>query len=141
MKIFYQPFIPTVTRLRNVPRILFMAFFLLQTMQNILVQGSWIKNIPSKRFRQISRPIISVLVSFTVLQSTPIIPLSHASDSMTNIARASETVDFLLDNLENKENKEADLKRLFDRVDFIIKQFSLRERLQLALAEAPQEYR
>jgi hypothetical protein len=118
-----------------------MAFFLLQTLQNILVQSSGLKNIPEKRLTQIYRPIISVLVSFSVLQSTPIIPLSHASDSMTNIARASETVDFLLDNLENKENKEADLKRLFDRVDFIIKQFSLRERLQLALAEAPQEYR
>lgn len=118
-----------------------MALFLLQTMQNILVQSSGLKNIPEKRFTQIYRPIVSVLISFTVLQSTPIIPLSHASDSMTNIARASETVDFLLDNLENKENKEADLKRLFDRVDFIIKQFSLRERLQLALAEAPQEYR
>jgi hypothetical protein len=118
-----------------------MAFFLLQTFQNILAQSGGLKKIPNNRFTQIYRPIVSVLVSFTVLQSTPIIPLSHASDSMTNIARASETVDFLLDNLENKENKEADLKRLFDRVDFIIKQFSLRERLQLALAEAPQEYR
>lgn len=118
-----------------------MAYFIIQTLQNNLVQGSTLKNIPEKRFSQIYRPMISVMISFTVLQSTPIIPPSHASDSMTNIARASETVDFLLDNLENKESKDADLKRLFDRVDFIIKQFSLRERLQLALAEAPQEYR
>ena len=130
-----------MTRLRNFPRILFMAVFIIQTLQNILVQSSGLKSIIHKRFTQIYRPIISVLISFTVLQSTPIIPQSLASDSMTNIARASETVDFLLDNLENKENKDADLKRLFDRVDFIIKQFSLRERLQLALAEAPQEYR
>ena len=134
MKFFWQLRVPTATKFWAIPQIAFMVFVLLQSFNEVLSK----MDVPNRSFRQICRPVVSTLIGFSILQSTPAIPLAHASDSLANIARASETVDFLLDNLENKDT---DMKRLFDRVDFIIKQFSLRERLQLALAESPAEYR
>ena len=86
--------------------------------------------------KRIRRPVLSALIGFSLMQSTP----AHAErmNSLQNIERASEAVDYILDNLDKKDT---DVKKLFDEVDFIIKRFNLRERLQLALAETPSEYR
>lgn len=70
------------------------------------------------------------------MQSTP--ASAERINSLANIERASEAVDYILDNLDKKDT---DVKKLFDEVDFIIKRFNLRERLQLAIAETPTEYR
>ena len=138
MRFFRQLRVPTPTKFWAISQLALMAFVLLQSFNEVLSKDRVFVTVPDRFFRQIYRPVVSALIGFSVLQSTPAIPQAQASDSLANIARASETVDFLLENLENKDT---DMKRLFDRVDFIIKQFSLRERLQLALAESPAEYR
>ena len=95
-----------------------------------------LSTVYEKHFNQIRRPVLSALIGFSLMQSTP----AHAErmNSLQNIERASEAVDYILDNLDKKDT---DVKKLFDEVDFIIKRFNLRERLQLALAETPSEYR
>ena len=139
MRFFRQLRVPTAaTYFWAFSQIALMAFVFLQRSTEVQSKSRDFRSVPDRYFRQICRPVVSAMIGFSILQSTPAIPQAHASDSLANIARASETVDFLLDNLENKDQ---DMKRLFDRVDFIIKQFSLRERLQLALAESPAEYR
>jgi hypothetical protein len=97
---------------------------------------SHLSTVYEKHINQLRRPVISALIGFSLLQSAP----AHAErmNSLQNIERASEAVDYILDNLDKKDT---DVKKLFDEVDFIIKRFNLRERLQLVLAESPSEYR
>lgn len=81
-------------------------------------------------------PIISALVGCTLLHSTP----AHATglSSLSGIARASESVDYILANLDRED---VEVTKLFDEIDIIIKRFYLRDRLQLAIAETPAQYR
>jgi hypothetical protein len=76
----------------------------------------------------LSRRICLLSTNLLILNS--IIPLG--------IAGASQAVEFLLKNIDAGT---ADVGKLFDDVDFIIKRYSLKERLQLAIAETPQQYR
>ena len=81
-------------------------------------------------------PMISALVGCTLLHSTP----AHATglSSLSGIARASESVDYILANLDRED---VEVTKLFDEIDIIIKRFYLRDRLQLAIAETPAQYR
>lgn len=82
------------------------------------------------------RPIISALIGCSLMQSSPVFALGLSS--LPGIARASESVDYILANLDNKD---IEVNKLFDEVDIIIKRFYLRDRLQLAIAETPAQYR
>ena len=84
----------------------------------------------------LQRPIISVLIGCAVMQSTP--ASAQGLTSLGNIVRASESIDYMIENIDSKDT---DISKLFDEVDFIIKRYNLRERLQLAIADTPSQYR
>ena len=85
---------------------------------------------------RLQRPIVSALIGCAVMQSTP--ASAQGLTSLGNIVRASESIDYMLENIDSKDT---DISKLFDEVDFIIKRYNLRERLQLAIAETPTQYR
>ena len=87
-------------------------------------------------FNGLQRPIVSALIGCAVMQSTP--ASAQGLMSLGNIVRASESIDYMLENIDSKDT---DISKLFDEVDFIIKRYNLRERLQLAIADTPSQYR
>lgn len=87
-------------------------------------------------FHGLQRPFVSALIGCAVMQSTP--ASAQGLTSLGNIVRASESVDYMLENIDSKDT---DISKLFDEVDFIIKRYNLRERLELAIAETPSQYR
>ena len=117
----------------------FVAHFILSCFQLFLanaIRSSIFSREKVQHICNLRGPVISVLVGCTLLHSTP--AYAAGLSSLSGIARASESVDYILANLDRED---VEVAKLFDEIDIIIKRFYLRDRLQLAIAETPAQYR
>lgn len=87
--------------------------------------------------------IISACMGISILSSA-CLPPAHAValESLLSIRRGSEAVDYILDHIDDDNAKGvADTGKLFEQVDFMIKNFNFKNRLDIAVYQTPDEFR